>query len=120
MSFRNDSTGEVFDEEDDYLRSLKRDDTYDFDFDFEYVSNRFGDGDDDVELEIARVTISFAWDDSPAPGYVVSIAIDSPTPIPNDWTDEPQGLFRDLWYGDAAAYLESVGIGSALHKDWPF
>lgn len=120
MSFRNDSTGEVFDDEDEYLRSLKQDDSYALGLDFEYVANRFGDGDDDVELEIARVTISFSWDDSPVPGYVVSIDIDSPTPIPNDWTDEPEGLFRDLWYGDAADYMGTVGVGPELFKDWPF
>lgn len=119
MSFHNDSTGEVFDDEDEYLRSLKRDDSYTFEFDFEYVANRFGAGDDDVELEVAHVTITFAWDDSPAPGYVVSIAIDSPTPIPNDWTDDPEELFRSLWFGDAADYLGTVGIGSELFKDWP-
>ena len=81
MSFHNDSTGEVFDDEDEYLRSLKRDDSYTFEFDFEYVVNRFAAGDDDVELEVAHVTITFSWDDTPAPGYVVSIAIDSPTPF---------------------------------------
>ena len=120
MSFRNDSTGEVFGDEDEYLRSMKQDDSYEFDFDFEHVANRFGEGNDDVELEVARVSLSFSWDESPTPGYVVSISIDSPTPIPYEWTDEPEQLFRDLWHGDAADYMRTVGVGSELHKDWPF
>jgi hypothetical protein len=86
VSFRNDSTGEEFEDEDEYIRSMKKDDSYEFSYDYEYVADRFGDGDDDVQLEIARVKVSLSWNDSSAPGYVVSYTVDSPTPIPNDWT----------------------------------
>lgn len=84
VSFQNHSTGETFEDEDDYLRSIKLDDSYSFAYDYEYVADRFGDGDDDVRLENARLNVTLSWDDSSAPGYVVAYTVDSPTPIPND------------------------------------
>ena len=97
MSFQNYSTGEEFEGEDEYLRSMKQDESYEFSYDYEYVADRFGDGDDDVKLENARLNVFLSWDDSSAPGYVVSYTVDSPTPIPNDWTGDADQIFNDLW-----------------------
>ena len=91
--FWNSSTDEEFEDEDEYLRSMKQDDSYELSYDYEYVADRFGEGDDDVNLEIARVDVSLSWDDSSAPGYVVSYSVDSPTPLPNDWT----GSADQIW-----------------------
>ena len=118
MLFENHSTGETFEDEDDYLRSKKLDDSYSFTYNYEYVADRFGDGDDDVRLENARLNVTLTWDDSSAPGYVVAYTVDSPTPIPNNWTGDAHQIFNDLW-SDVVADCESVGIGSELHKDWP-
>jgi hypothetical protein len=118
VTFQNYSTGEEFEDEDDYLRSMKQDDSYAFTYDYDYVADRFGDGDDDVKLKIAKLNVSLTWDDTSAPGYVVSYTVDSPTPIPNDWTGDADQLFNDLWT-DVVADLESRGVGSELHKDWP-
>jgi hypothetical protein len=119
VPFRNDSTGEEFEDEDEYLRSLKRDDSYDFSYRYEYVADRFGDGDDDIRLEIATVNVSLSWDDSPAPGYLVSYTVDSPTPIPNEWTGDEHQLFQDLWF-QVTADAGASGISPELYKDWPF
>lgn len=118
VTFHNDSTGEEFEDEDEYLRSLKQDDSYAFSYEYEYVANRFGDDDDDVELRNATLNVSISWDDSSVPGYVVSYTVDSPTPIPNDWTGDADQIFNDLW-SEVGADLDSIGIGSELHKDWP-
>lgn len=118
MAFKNHSTGEEFEDEDEYLRSMKQDDSYEFSYDYEYVADRFGDGDDDVKLEIAKVDVSLSWDDSSAPGYVVSYTVDSPTPIPNDWTGDADQLFNDLW-SEVTGDLASRGVGPELFKDWP-
>lgn len=118
VSFVNHSTGEEFEDEDEYLRSMKQDDSYQFSYDYEYVADRFGDSDDDVKLENARLNVSLSWDDSSAPGYVVSYTVDSPTPIPNDWTGDADQIFNDLWLA-VTADLRSLGISSELHKDWP-
>jgi len=77
--FQNDATGEEFEDEDDYIRSMKQDESYAFSYDYEYIADRFGEGDDDVTLENARLNVSLDWDDSSAPGYVVSYSLDSPT-----------------------------------------
>lgn len=119
MSFTNHSTGEEFEDEDEYLRSMKEDDSYEFSYDYEYVADRFGDGDDDVTLEIAKVNVSLSWDDSSAPGYVVSYTVDSPTPIPNNWTGDADQLFNDL-SSEVQADLASCGVGPELFKDWPY
>lgn len=118
MSFQNRSTGEEFEDEDEYLRSMKQRDSYEFSYVYQYVANRFGDGDEDVTLENARVNVSLDWDDSSSPGYVVSYKVDSPSPIPNDWTGDADQIFSDLWPA-VVADLESLGIGPELHKDWP-
>lgn len=118
MSLVNKSTGEEFEDEDEYLRSMKRDDSYQFSYDYEYVADRFGDGEDDVKLENARLNVSLTWDDSSAPGYVVAYTVDSPTPIPNDWTGDADEIFNDLWYA-VTADLNSLGVGPELYKDWP-
>ena len=62
VSFVNHSTGEEFEDEDEYLRSMKQEDSYQFSYDYEYVADRFGDGDDDVKLENARLNVSLSWD----------------------------------------------------------
>lgn len=118
MTYTDDLTGETFENEDEFLRSLKQDDSYEFTYDYEYVADRFGDGDDDVKLEIATVNVLFTWDDTPAPGYTVSYTVDSPTPIPNDWTGDADQLFRDLW-DEVTEDLYSNEIGPNLYKDWP-
>lgn len=118
VPFHNLSTGESFEDEDEYLRSMKQDDSYAFSYDYEYISDRFGDGDDDVELETATLNVSLVWDDSSAPGYVVSYTVDSPTPIPNDWTGDENQIFQDL-LGEVEADLDALDIGPELQKDWP-
>lgn len=118
LSFKDSWTGKEFENEDEYIRSMKQSDSYAFSYEYEYISNRYGDGDDDVELETATLSVSLAWDDSSAPGYVVSYTVDSPTPIPNDWTGDADQIFRDL-SGEVEADLDALGIGSELQKDWP-
>lgn len=97
MPFRNNSTGEEFEYKDEYARSMKQDESYEFSYEYECIVDRCGEGNDDVKLEIALVDVSLCWDDSSVPGYVVSYTVDSQTPIPNDWTGDADQLFDDLW-----------------------
>jgi hypothetical protein len=118
MPFQNYSTGEEFQDEDEYLRSLKQGDSFQFSYDYKYVADRFGEGDDDVALAIAKLSVSLSWDDSSAPGYVLTYTVDSPTPIPNDWTGDANEIFNDR-YSELEADLYALGIGPELQKDWP-
>ena len=107
-----------YENEDEYLRSLKQNDSYNFQYNYEYVSNRYGEGDDDVDLENATLYVTLTWDDSPSPGYTVSYHVDAPTPIPNAYTGDETQIFEDL-----LPLLESdlfnAEIGFELYKDWP-
>ena len=106
-----------YDSEDDYLRSLKQDDSYSFQYTYEYVANRYGDGEDDVELESATVDVTLSWDDSSAPGYTVSYHVYAPTSIPNAYTGDESVIFNDIRH--LLEYdLAGIGIGSELYKDW--
>lgn len=119
MTFENPDTGEEFEDEDDYIRSLKQEDSYEFSYTYEYVANRFGDGDDDVELKIAKLEVTFSWDDSSPPGYVHSCTVDSPTPIPNDWTGDAEQLFQDLFFTYIEDDLMDNDIPRGLYRDFP-
>lgn len=114
----NDETEEEFHDEDEYRQSLKRDEWYEFSFDYEYVADRFGEGDDDVTLETATLIVSLTWDDSSPPGYTFSLSVDSPTPIPNEWTGDAYEIFNDLWpvIWDA---LGAEELTMEMYKDLP-
>lgn len=116
MPFTNQSTGEEFEDEDDYLRSLKLDDSYSFSYLYEYIAD--GSDDEDVQMETATLHVELSWDDSSAPGYVVSYTVESPTPLPNEWTGDADQLFSDRW-GEIQADAAACGISSELQKDWP-
>jgi len=118
MAFVNSTTGEEFEDEDDYLRSQKQDDSYELTYDYEYITNRYGEGDDDVDLANATLNVSLTWDDSSAPGYTVSYTVDSPTPLPNEWTHGPDGIFSDMSV-EIVNDLGYRGVSPEVLKDWP-
>lgn len=106
-----------YENEDDYVRSLKKNDTYRFLYNYEIIVNRFGDG-DDVELANATVDISVSWDDSSVPGYIISWNVDSPTSLPNEWTNSKEEIVKEVcsWY--LRSDLEAIGISSETFKFW--
>lgn len=104
--------------EDDYIRSLKKDDTYHFSYPYEYIVNRHGDEDDDVELANATVDIRVSWDDSSAPGYELSYQVSAPTSLPNDFTTSEEGIFREVRDTYLTNDLASIGISPETFKDW--
>lgn len=97
---------------------MKQDDFYSFNYEYEYIADRFGEGDDDVVLKKATLNVSVTWDDSSAPGYIVSYTVDSPTPIPNPWTGDADQIFRDR-SSEVEEDLEGLDVGAELLKDWP-
>ena len=105
-----------YENEDDYVRSLKKNDTYRFSYNYEIVVNRFGDGDDDVELANATVDITVSWDDSSVPGYVVSWDVDAPTSLPNEWTNSKEEIVKEVIVRDLYSDLEAKGVSSETFK----
>jgi len=101
-----------YDNEDDYIRSLKKEDEYEFSYHYEYIVNRYGDGDDDVELANATVDITVSWDDTSVPGYTLSYQVYAPTSLPNDYTDNEEGIFQEVCDMYLENDLTSIGISS--------
>ena len=119
MTYEDPDSGEEFESEDDYLRSLKQGESYEFSYPYEYVANRFGDGDNDVDLKIATLVVTFSWDDSPSPGYVHTCVVEAPTPIPNEWTGDAEQVFQDLFFAHIEDDLMNSDIPRGLYKDFP-
>lgn len=108
-----------YDNEDDYIRSLKKEDMYNFSYSYEYVVKRFGDGDDDVELANATVDITVSWDDTSVPGYILSYRVYAPTSLPNDYTSNEEGIFQEVCVMYLVNDLTSIGISRETFKNWP-
>lgn len=115
MSFYNEETGEEYENEDDYLRSLKKEDSYYFVYEYEYVADRFGEGDDDVTLEVATLNVTVSWDDALSPGYTVSYSVDAPTALPNPWTGDTDEIF-DQFSVDIDEDMSLQGVDMAACK----
>lgn len=106
--------------EDDYIRSLKKEDVYNFSYSYEYIVKRYGDGDDDFELAIATVDIRVSWDDTSVPGYTLSYQISAPTSLPNDYTTTEEGIFQEVCGRDLVWDLIDIGISPKTFKDWNY
>ena len=107
-----------FGNEDDYVRSLKKEDVNNFSYSYEYIVKRYGDGDDDVELANATVDIRVSWDDTSVPGYTLSYQVYAPTSLPNDYTEE--GIFQWVCGNDLVWDLISIGVSPETFKDWNY
>lgn len=85
---------EGFDNELDYLRSMKKDDSYAFTYPFEYIAKNHGN--DTYDIELADMVVQVTWDDAAA-GY--SMRYD----VPEMYKIDPaEGN------GDAASFYETV------------
>lgn len=107
-----------YDNEDDYVRSLKKEDEYNFSYSYEYIVSRYGDGDDDVELAEAIVDIKVSWDDTSVPGYTLSYQVNAPTSLPNEYTTTEEGVFQEVCDNYLMNDLISIGISPETFKNW--
>ncbi len=64
-----DDYGNEYECEEDYLRTLKKDDRYHFSIPFEYIKKKYGDGNYDIDTAIMEVDVQ--WDDVCC-GYSIS------------------------------------------------
>jgi len=102
--------------ENDYIRSLKREDSYHFSYTYEYIVRRFGDGDDDVELAIATIDITVSWDDTAPPGYITSYSVSAPTSIPNQYTGSEDDLYDEIVDMYLVSDLQGYSVSSETFK----
>lgn len=99
-----------FANEEDYLRSLKKDDSYHFSYSFEYIAKNYGN--DNYDIETTNMDVSVNWSDAQL-GYVISYNIPEMYKI-----DASQGNSSEMEFYESDVYwrlkseLESIGIGA--------
>lgn len=98
-----------FKNEEDYIRSLKKDDSYHFSYSFEYIAKNYGN--DNYDIETINMEVSVNWSDAKL-GYVISYNIPEMYKI-----DASQGNGSEMDFFESSVYwrlksdLESLGIG---------
>ncbi len=99
-----------FENEEDYLKSLKKDDGYHFSYSFEYIAKNFGN--DIYDIETANMEVSVNWSDAYL-GYVISYNVPEMYKI-----DASQGngsetdFYNDDVHWRLISELEDMDIGA--------
>ncbi|MEI7667562.1 MAG: hypothetical protein WCI62_01025 [Erysipelotrichaceae bacterium] len=99
-----------FANEEDYIKSLKKDDSYHFSYSFEYIAKNYGNGNYDIDTTNMEVSVN--WSDAQL-GYVISYNIPEMNKI-----DASQGNGSETEFYESDVYwrlksdLESMGIGA--------
>ena len=108
----SESDNHGFANELDYLRSLKKDDSYTFTYSFEYIAKNHGH--DNYDIDRATMVVRVAWDDSNA-GYVISYDVPDMDKIdPAQGNGDAHAFYEHDVYWRLTDDLASLGIGSEL------
>lgn len=101
-----------FESEDDYLRSLKKEDSYTFSYPFEYIAKNHGD--DNYDIDTATMDVRVEWNDSQA-GYEMSYDVPDMDKIdPAQGNSDAEGFYEHDVYWRFIADLDALGIGTEL------
>lgn len=101
-----------FENELDYLRSLKKEDSYTFSYPFEYIAKNYGD--DNYDIDTAMMDVRVEWSDFQA-GYEVSYEVPDMHKIdPAQGNGDAQEFFEGDVYWRLIADLDALGIGPEL------
>lgn len=110
MWAENDNHG--FAREEDYLRSLKKDDIYTLTYQFEYIAKNYGN--DNYDIDTADMVVSVEWSDAQF-GYVISYDVPDMHKIdPGQGNSDADGFYEHWVYSRLMADLGSLGIGPEL------
>lgn len=99
-----------FANEEDYLKSLKKDDSYHFSYSFEYIAKNYGN--DNYDIKTTNMEVNVNWSDAQL-GYVISFNVPEMYKI-----DASQGNSSEMEFYENDVYwrlrpdLESIGIGA--------
>lgn len=106
------SKNQGFANEHDYLRSLKKDESYTFTYPFEYIAKNHGN--DNYDIDTVDMVIRVEWSDAQA-GYVISYDVPDIHKIdPTQGNSDADGFYESDVYWRLIADLESLGIGAEL------
>ena len=98
-----------FENEEDYLDSLKKEDEYEFDIPFEYIVKHYGD--DEAEMETAIMNVKVEWDSSEH-GYKISYSCYDEDKIdPAEGNGTIDDFYEEIVYYEVTEKLYEEGIG---------
>lgn len=98
--------------EEDYLRSLKQDDSYTFTYPFEYIAEKYGDANYDIDT--ADMVVRVDSGDAQA-AYVISYDVPDMDQIdPGQGNSDAEGFYQFDVYWRLISDLEGLGIEQVL------
>ncbi|WP_029125931.1 hypothetical protein [Micromonospora aurantiaca (nom. illeg.)] len=108
----SESDNHGFVNEQDYLRSLKKDDSYTFTYQFEYIAKNHGN--DNYDIGTADMVVRVEWNNSEA-GYTITYDVPEIYKIdPAEGNSDAEGFYESDVYWRLMDDLGSLGIGSQL------
>lgn len=102
--------GEEYESEEEYLMSLKQDDSYHFSIPFEYIKKNYGNGNYDIDT--INMEVDVQWSDTEK-GYAISYnAPDFYLVDPNEGNGDEDSFYEYDVEWKVLDELESIGIYS--------
>lgn len=101
-----------FENEEDYLKSLKKEDSYTFSYSFEYIAKNHGN--DNYDIDTATMEVRDEWSD-PQAEYVISYNVTDMYKIdPAQGNSDAEGFYESDVDWRLLTDLSSLGIDSDL------
>ncbi|MEU5478230.1 hypothetical protein [Streptomyces mirabilis] len=108
----SESNNYGFENEYDYLRSLKEADSYAFTYPFEYIAKNHGN--DNYDISTADMVVRLQWSDTEA-GYTMTYDVAEMYKIdPAEGNSDAAGFYETDVYWRLVDDLDGMGIGSEL------
>lgn len=112
MPVWNENDNHGFPNEQDYLNSLKKDDSYTFTYPFEYIAKNHGN--DNYDIDTVDMVVNVEWSDGEA-GYMISYKVPDMHKVdPSQGNSDAAGFYEHDVYWRVISDLENLGIGPEL------
>ncbi|KAB3527099.1 hypothetical protein [Alkaliphilus serpentinus] len=100
----------MFENDDEYMKSLKKGDSYHFTYSFEYIAKNYGN--DNYDIDTANMEVKVNWDESQM-GYVISYSVPEMYKIdPSQGNGSETEFYESDVYWRLMSDLGSIGIGA--------
>ncbi|MEU8883836.1 hypothetical protein [Streptomyces hydrogenans] len=109
---RSESNNHDYENELDYLRSIKKDDSYTFTYPFEYIAKNHGN--DNYDIGTVDMVVRVQWADAEA-GYKVTYDVPEMDKIdPAEGNGDAESFYEGNVYWRLVSDLDGLGIGTEL------
>lgn len=110
-----EADGMKFENEEEYLESLKHDDSYHFTYLFEYIKEELSD--DDYIMDEATMEVDVYWDYGEH-GYKVNHYCPDISNIPSAYNGDEDQIFSEFIYFRVVDDLYALGISNGTFAFW--